>query len=95
MRKDQIFRYLAIFSLCMIFTINLFAQGKSISGTVTDDKKEPLPGVTIVVKGTTAGTVTDVDRTFQLTVPPNAKTLMFSYIEWQSSYSCYHKEKDC
>ncbi|WP_232302835.1 SusC/RagA family TonB-linked outer membrane protein [Draconibacterium sediminis] len=64
----------------MIFTINLFAQGKSISGKVTDNNKEPLPGVTVVVKGTTDGTVTDWDGKFQLVCPQETKTLVFSYI---------------
>lgn len=51
---------------------------KSINGTVLDETNSPLPGVSILVKGTTNGTVTDVDGKFSLEVPEDA-TLVFSY----------------
>ena len=57
---------------------------KRISGKVTDDNKEPLPGVNVVVKGTTTGTVTDVDGNFQLSAPDNAQTLVFSSVGFVS-----------
>lgn len=71
------FLFLAIL---MVFSINLRAQEKTLSGTVTDNKGEPVPGVTIVVQGTTTGTITDIDGKFALTVPAGATHLMFSYI---------------
>lgn len=40
-----------------------------ITGKVTDEKKEPLPGVTVIIKGTKLGTVTDVDGKYTLAVP--------------------------
>ena len=40
-----------------------------LTGFVTDEKNEPLPGVTVVVKGTTAGATTDVAGKFQVSVP--------------------------
>lgn len=51
---------------------------KAINGIVLDDTNSPLPGVSILVKGTTNGTVTDVDGKFSLEVPEDA-TLVFSY----------------
>src|SRR5690349_20965327 len=51
-----------------------------IRGKVTDDKGEPLPGVTVVVKGTSNGTATGADGTFTLNLPEAAGTLVFSYI---------------
>ena len=84
MRKNQFLRYLAIFSLCMTFTLSSLAQEKTISGTVTDDTGEPLPGVTIVIKGTTRGTVTDMDGKYSLGLPASAKTLVFTYIGMQT-----------
>ncbi|MBX2844336.1 MAG: TonB-dependent receptor [Flammeovirgaceae bacterium] len=52
----------------------------SVSGTVTSgDENEALPGVSIIVKGTSTGTTTDVDGKFSLSVPADA-TLQFSYI---------------
>ena len=55
-------------------------QGIAITGTVTDSNGEPLPGVTVIIKGTTQGTATDVDGTYSLSVPGENEILMFSYI---------------
>jgi len=55
-------------------------KAKSITGKVTDSAGIPLPGVTIVVKGTTSGTVTDSDGQFKLSVSSGAKTLLFSFV---------------
>lgn len=53
---------------------------KKITGKVTDSSGASLPGVSIVVRGTTIGTVTDVDGQFNLKVPIEAKSLVFSFI---------------
>ncbi|WP_319589669.1 TonB-dependent receptor [uncultured Draconibacterium sp.] len=53
---------------------------KSISGIVTDSNKEPMPGVTVVFKNTTTGTVTGMDGDYKLNVPDNASILVFSFI---------------
>src|SRR5690625_2123824 len=56
-----------------------------VSGRVTDSQSgEVLPGVNIVVKGTSTGTATDSDGMFELTVPSLNETLVFSYIGYQS-----------
>jgi TonB-linked SusC/RagA family outer membrane protein len=67
--------------LLLIFLIpgNLFAQSKVLRGAVTDSRGETLIGVNVVEKGTTNGTVTDIDGAYTLEVPGNA-TLVFSYI---------------
>ncbi|MBD3630025.1 TonB-dependent receptor [Cyclobacterium sp.] len=54
-----------------------------ISGTVTDENGEPLPGATISVSGSSIGTATDLDGKYSLTVPENA-TLVYSYIGYVS-----------
>ncbi len=59
-------------------------QQKSVNGKVTDAKGSSMPGVSIVVKGTTIGTNTDVDGNFQLSVPANATTLVFSFVGMKS-----------
>lgn len=59
----------------------LQAQGVQITGKVTSaETGQPLPGVSIVVKGTTVGTVSNVDGTYKLTAPADAQTLMFSFV---------------
>ena len=53
---------------------------KEISGLVKEIKGLPLPGVSVVVNGTTAGTITDADGKFRIVLPANAKTLSFSFV---------------
>jgi len=69
-----------MFAVIMVFSTGAWAQQKTINGTVTDDTGSPLPGVTVVVMGTTTGTVTNVDGVYQLEVPATAEVLFFSYI---------------
>ena len=59
-------------------------QGKKVTGKVTDQSGASLPGVTILVKGTTTGTITDNNGQFRLTVLPDAKTLVFSFVGMKS-----------
>ncbi len=56
----------------------------TVSGTVTDENGDPLPGATITVAGTTIGMVTDVDGNYTLDVPDGA-TLVFSYIGYETA----------
>ncbi len=59
----------------------LLAQTKKISGTVTSaEDGAPIPGVSVAVKGTTLGIITNSDGNFTLTVPENAKTLVFTFV---------------
>lgn len=58
----------------------LFQQTVVLSGKVTDKRGIPLTGVTAVVKGTTLGTTTDANGNFSISVPPNSRILVFSFI---------------
>jgi len=51
----------------------------TVSGVVTDAQSEPLPGVTVQIKGVARGTTTNVDGTFQLSVPDRQTVLVFSF----------------
>jgi TonB-linked SusC/RagA family outer membrane protein len=53
---------------------------RNITGKVLDEKGQPLPGVSIVVKGTKSGTATDTDGKYQLSVPDAGGVLIFSYV---------------
>jgi len=70
----------------MILAIPFLAlsQSRQVSGTVTDDKGEPLPAVSVVQKGTNAGTVTNEKGVFFLTVSGPSPVLVFSYSGRQS-----------
>src|SRR5690606_23627038 len=62
--------------------VNLFSQvsAVTVSGNVTDDTGEPLPGVNILEKGTSNGTITDVQGNFRITVNSSESVLIFSYV---------------
>ena len=62
------------------FLLSENQQQKSVSGLVTDKFKQPLPGVTIVVSGTTIGTVTNADGKYSLSNLPEAAVLQFSFV---------------
>ncbi|MEM9674356.1 MAG: TonB-dependent receptor [Bacteroidota bacterium] len=68
---------------CFSTTV-LFAQDRTITGTVTDEESSAIPGVNILVKGTTQGTITDIDGAFRLSVPEQAETLMFSFVGYET-----------
>lgn len=59
-------------------------QQKTITGLVTDEQGMPLPGASIVVKGTINGTTTNFDGEFTLTVGDTATTLIISYLGFQT-----------
>ncbi|MCY1719124.1 SusC/RagA family TonB-linked outer membrane protein [Prolixibacteraceae bacterium Z1-6] len=56
------------------------SQQKSISGKVSDEDGEPLPGVTVFLKGTTQGTITNADGNYTITNIPSGATLVFSFV---------------
>ncbi|RVU01238.1 TonB-dependent receptor [Mucilaginibacter limnophilus] len=78
--------------LLSILLLGLFAvsaakaQSKTVSGTVTGKTDGlPLPGVSVTVKGTTAGTQTDANGHYNLAVPAETSVLVFSYLGYQST----------
>ncbi|HZH71689.1 MAG TPA: SusC/RagA family TonB-linked outer membrane protein, partial [Mariniphaga sp.] len=64
----------------VLFSIDADAQQRTISGVVTDGSGQPLPGVTVVVKGSTIGTVTDANGNYSLEISPQAEALIFSFV---------------
>ncbi|WP_420458922.1 SusC/RagA family TonB-linked outer membrane protein [Neolewinella sp.] len=71
-------------STSLLCSLSLLAQeGRSISGTVAD-AVGPLIGATVMAQGTTIGTVTDFDGTFQLTLPNGVDELLVTYTGYQS-----------
>ncbi|HTN69348.1 MAG TPA: SusC/RagA family TonB-linked outer membrane protein [Dysgonamonadaceae bacterium] len=68
-----------LLGLLLLFSFHSFSQIQ-VSGTVRDVTDELLPGVTILIKGTTQGGVTDFDGNYNIQVPDNQSTLVFSYV---------------
>ena len=72
---------LIIFCLAFVAMQSLNAQVRRISGTVTSSEEgSPIPGASVVVKGTTIGTITDIDGNYALNVPGDANTLVVSFV---------------
>ncbi|MCX6237427.1 MAG: TonB-dependent receptor [Bacteroidia bacterium] len=59
-------------------------QGRKITGKVTDQSGSPIPGVSVVVKGTTLGIVTDNGGNFSLSISLDAKAIIFSFVGMRS-----------
>ncbi len=73
-------KFNGILTLLLAFVVHIsFAQEKTISGTVTDQSGLPLPGVNIVVEGTTNGTQTDFDGNYSISAS-EGQSLLFTYI---------------
>src|SRR6056297_3647805 len=74
-----------VFICLLLFTGlgGIFAQSGKVSGTVTDNNGEPIPGVTIIVKGTTQGGISDVEGNYSISTEVG-DTLMFSYVGMQT-----------
>ena len=85
MKKTMKFRVLFMLFLSLqLFAAGMYsqlaAQGITISGTVVDHTNDPLPGVNVIVKGTTNGTITDANGVYSIPVPNRNAVLAFSYI---------------
>ncbi|MHA6249130.1 SusC/RagA family TonB-linked outer membrane protein [Pontibacter sp. CAU 1760] len=76
-------RKLLLMSFVLVLTLlqQAYAQNKTVSGTVIDQSTaQGLPGVAVIVKGTTVGTTTGVDGSYSLSIPANGTTLVYRFI---------------
>ncbi|OWY23534.1 SusC/RagA family TonB-linked outer membrane protein [Sphingobacteriales bacterium TSM_CSS] len=77
------------YTTTLVFTLLLASTAAmaqfTVTGTVTDEKGEPMVGVTVVVKNTTVGTVSDLDGNYSLKVPGSSATLTFSSVGYEIS----------
>ncbi|RAU83934.1 SusC/RagA family TonB-linked outer membrane protein [Pontibacter arcticus] len=78
MRKSLLLTFLFL----LAFVVQTYAQqNRTVSGKVTDQENgQGLPGVAVLVKGTTIGTATNTDGSYTLSVPADANTLVFRFI---------------
>lgn len=84
MKRSYLF-YLSLLVFLSCGFAEATAQNNQVTGTVFDaTDNEPLPGVNVMVKGTTVGTSTDENGSFSLTVPSLSDTLVFSFVGYES-----------
>lgn len=80
LRLYQVSTCIVVFALLLLATLPVQAQGTRVIGKIlSGDDNQPLPGVSVLEKGTTNGTVTDIDGAYSLNVPANA-ILVFSFV---------------
>ncbi len=76
-------RFLRVLLLCPVFMLIMqhsWGQNKTITGKVIDEKGSPVSGASVIVKGSSIGTSTDVLGAFKLSAPPSAERLLISYV---------------
>ena len=83
MKKNKLFQYATVVLPLLFFSLWSYAQTSMIRGTVIDEKGESMVGVNVVIKGTTTGTITDVDGKYQLQAEAKS-TLDFSFIGYKN-----------
>ncbi len=77
-------RQFALSCFLLLTSLLTFAQERMIEGNVIDENGQPLIGVTIRLKGTKRGTVTDTIGHYRLSIPKKFNTLLFDYVGYQS-----------
>lgn len=83
MNLSQKTRYWLAMLLTLTFSLSVYAQNITVTGTVIDNTGEPLIGATVMQKGTKHGVATDIDGNYTITVPSKS-TLQFSYIGYDN-----------
>ncbi|MBV7528589.1 SusC/RagA family TonB-linked outer membrane protein [Chitinophaga sp. sic0106] len=84
MTKSRLLRHLFIAVFAVLVQTVAFAQNKSFTGKVTDEKGSPIPGATIAVKGTKSGTATDPEGNYKLASIPANATLVISFVGYKT-----------
>lgn len=80
----NVYKSLSVFLMLLALTSAAAFAQRTVTGTVLDEYDVGLPGVSILVKGTTTGTATDIDGKFSLSVPNDQAVLVFSFIGYTS-----------
>lgn len=74
-------KFLLITFMMLGLTVSLYAQERTVTGKVTDSKdSSPLPGVSVGIKGTSSGAITDIDGKYSITVPSDETILVFTFV---------------
>ena len=79
MSKHRLWKLAAVTLPMMLLSFSVFAQKHQISGKILDEEQMPIPGVNVVIKGTTVGTITGGDGTFSMQASDN-DVLVITYI---------------
>jgi TonB-dependent starch-binding outer membrane protein SusC len=78
-------KFLSLFTVLMLSGVLAFSQQRTITGKITDESGNPIPNVSVQVKGTKTGTTTKPDGTYSISVSANAKNLVFSAVDMEAT----------
>ena len=81
--QTKFYTYLMVVAMLWLGTGMVYAQDIQVTGTVNDETGSPLPGVSILLKGTTRGTTTDLDGKYSIS-GPSSGVLVFSFIGYNT-----------
>jgi TonB-dependent starch-binding outer membrane protein SusC len=85
MMKNYLGRSLTLMGFLMLYVIAFAQESRTVKGKVADEKGESLPGVNVLIQGTTNGTITDVNGNYVLeVVNPQTAVVQFTFIGYQS-----------
>lgn len=84
LRTAAICLILCLYTLCSTYPAFAQQANRTVTGKVLDENKQPMPGVAILIVGTTSGSTTDFDGNFTLSVPAGNNELQFSFIGYET-----------
>ena len=75
---------LSLLFCVFLFSVSAIMAQRTVTGIINDDTGEPLIGANVLVKGTTAGTISDIDGSFSIDVPDGSNTLVISFTGYET-----------
>ncbi|RPA68863.1 TonB-dependent receptor [Cyclobacteriaceae bacterium YHN15] len=84
MFMEKLYKSLSVLVLLLVLSSATVMAQRTVTGTILDEFGDGLPGVTVLVKGTTTGTATDIDGKYSVNVPNNESVLVYSFIGYRT-----------
>jgi len=81
--KKKHYQKLGILLLLLNMSFGVWAQDVEVKGVILDETNEPIPGASVLIKGTSTGVASDIDGSYTISVP-NTSTLVFSFIGYET-----------
>jgi Ca-activated chloride channel family protein len=77
-------KFISYLIVILFSSLTLSAQSRTVTGTVSDESGSPLPGVTVTIKDSNKGTVTDINGNYSIQVAGGENILLFNYIGYET-----------
>src|SRR5688500_4294792 len=83
-----------LISALLLFAVTVVQAQQAVKGKITDETGAPIPGASVVIKGTAIGTTTDNTGSFSFSLPPNSKILLISALGYGEKQIAITKEAE-